>query len=82
MNEAKTQLTSEAVSTPASGSAALVAIMCRGCKQNPHVNSWQCGVCGHALKETYDSTMPTWAFCPWCGSKLVPPNDAGERPRT
>jgi len=58
----------------ARGSAALVAIMCGGCKQKPHVNSWQCGGCGHALKETFDFTMPTWAFCPWCGSKLVPPN--------
>jgi len=58
------------------GSAALVAIMCPGCKQKPHVNSWQCGGCGHALKEVYDLVMPTWEFCPWCGAKLVPPNAA------
>ncbi len=57
------------------GSAALVAIMCAGCKQKPHVNSWECGGCGHALKEGYAFTMPTWLYCPWCGVKLVPSND-------
>ncbi len=58
------------------GSVALVGVMCKSCVKQPHVVTWECGGCSHALKENFDFQMPTWAFCPWCGSKLVPPNAA------
>lgn len=68
-----------AMSTPdaqpqLAGAASLIAIMCPHCKRKPHAIGWQCGECGRALKEKYIFVMPAWAFCPWCGSKLVPPN--------